>query len=102
MFRRYKQDCIFLKRIRRWSNQYWYNFSDINRIKIQNPIWVDFIGLKHIYLLKKTKTRKWDTRSKNKWGKKGIKNYFYSSDYNTRIKDKNRFKKELLNEYGYR
>ena len=102
MWRRYKQDCIIMKRMRKWSGHYWYRFSDVNKIMIEKPLWIDSIGLQHIYILKKTRTRKWDTRHKSKWGKRGKRNYNYSSDYYTRIKDKVRFRKELINEYGYR
>lgn len=87
--------------MKRWSGHYWYRFNDINGITIQKPLWVDSIGLKTTCISKKTRTRKWDTRNKRKWGKKGKRNYDYSSDYWTRIKDKVRFRKELMSEYGY-
>jgi len=86
--------------MRRWSSFYWYRFTDVNNIRIEKPLWIDAMGLQHIYILKKTRTRKWDTRLKTKWGKKGKKNYDYSSDPNTRVKDKNRFRREIM-EYGY-
>ena len=100
MWRRYKRDCYHLKRMKRWSNFYWYKFTDINRIRIEKPLWIDGIGLQHIYILRDTRTRKYDTAHKTKWGKKGKRNYDYSSDPNTRVKDKVRFLKELK-EYGY-
>jgi hypothetical protein len=87
--------------MKRWSGFYWYKFTDINGIKIEKPLWIDGLGLQHINILKHTRTRKWDTRHKRKWGKKGKRNFDYSSDYYTRVKDKVRFQKELRQEYGY-
>jgi hypothetical protein len=101
MWRRYKRDCYHLKRMKRWSGLYWYKFTDVNKISIDKPLWIDGIGLQHIYILRDCRTRIWDTRHKRKWGKKGKRNFDYSSDYYTRIKDKVRFQKELRNEYGY-
>jgi hypothetical protein len=100
MWRRYKQECYHLRRMKRWSGLYWYRFTDINGISLMKPLWIDGVGLQNINLLKKTRTRKWDTIHKKKWGKKGKRNYDYSSDPNTRIKDKVRFQRELR-EYGY-
>jgi len=100
-WRRSKAESYHLKRMKRWSSFYWYRFNDVNHIRIQKPLWVDSIGLQNIYILKKTRTRYWDTRTKKKWGKKGKRNYDYSYDPNTRVKDKVRFLKELR-EYGYR
>jgi hypothetical protein len=87
--------------MKRWSGFYWYKFTDINGIKVEKPLWIDGLGLQHINILKHTRTRKWDTRHKRKWGKKGKRNFDYSSDYYTRVKDKVRFQKELRQEYGY-
>lgn len=81
--------------MKRWSNFYWYRFTDVNHLRIEKPLWIDSMGLQHINILKETRTRKWDTRHKKKWGKKGKRNYDYSSDPNTRVKDKVRFLKEL-------
>ena len=86
--------------MKRWSNFYWFRFTDINGIPIVKPLWIDGLSLPHINILKKTRTRKWDTRHKKKWGKKGKRNYDYSSDPFTRIKDKTRFQRELR-EDGY-
>jgi hypothetical protein len=101
MWRRYISECYHLKRMKRWSGFYWYKFTDINGIKVEKPLWIDGLGLQHINILKHTRTRKWDTRHKRKWGKKGKRNFDYSSDYYTRVKDKVRFQKELRQEYGY-
>jgi hypothetical protein len=101
MWRRYIKECYHLRRMKRWSGFYWYKFTDINGIKIEKPLWIDGLGLQHINILKHTRTRKWDTRHKRKWGKKGKRNFDYSSDYYTRVKDKVRFQKELRQEYGY-
>ncbi len=87
--------------MKRWSNYYWYRFTDINGIRIDKPLWIDSIGLKNICILRDTRTRHWDTIMKCKWGKKGKKSYDYSSDPNTRPKDKLRFYKELK-EYGFK
>lgn len=86
--------------MKRWSSFYWYKFTDVNEIRIEKPLWIDSIGLKHICILRDTRTRKWDTVHKKKWGKKGKRNFDYSSDPNTRVKDKVRFLRELR-EYGY-
>jgi hypothetical protein len=99
-WRRFKLECYHLRRMKRWSGLYWYRWTDVNLISIQKPIWIDSIGLRNVNIAKKTRTTKWDTRHKMKWGKKGKKNYDYSSDPNTRVKDKVRFQRELR-EYGY-
>ena len=51
-------------------------------------------------IYKSIRTTRWSSRCKVKWGKKGKKNFDWSSDPNTRPKDRQRFKKELL-ENGY-
>jgi hypothetical protein len=100
MWRRYKEECVVLRRVRKWSSYHWYRFNDVNKIRINKPLWIDSIGLQSTYKSKSITTTKWDTRHKNKWGKKGKRHWDYSSDPNTRVKQKIMFLKELK-EYGY-
>jgi hypothetical protein len=100
MWRRYRRECYHIKRMKRCVNFYWTSVIDVNFIIIKKPLWSDLISTQHFYILRDTKTRKYDSYVKTKWGKSGKKNYDYSSDRNTRVKDKIRFFKELR-EYGY-
>jgi len=101
-WRRHKLEIFYIRRVKRWTNSsyHWHRFTDVNNIRINTPRWFDYLGLQNIYVLKKTRTRQWNTRVKTKWGKKGKRNYDYSSDPWTRIKDKNNFLRELRN-YEY-
>ena len=85
--------------MKRWSGLYWYRFKDINEIYLSRPIWIDLINHQAINKLRDTRTTKWDTRHKVKWGKQGRKNYDWSSDPNTRHKQKILVRKQLK-EYG--
>jgi hypothetical protein len=98
-WRRGKLELYLLIRMKRWSGLYWYRFQDVNDILLQKPIWIDLINHKEINRLRDTRTTKWDSRHKIKWGKKGRKNYDWSSNINTRPKQKNLFIKELI-EHG--
>lgn len=83
------------------ANYHWYRFEDVCGINIGNPLWCDYIGLQCAYFFKNGTTNKYDTRDKVKWGKSGKKSYDWSSDPNTRHKDKQRYKKEL-SELGFK
>lgn len=97
-WRRHKLECKVKNRLRRLDHQRWRRLVDANGINIPNPSWVDFIGTQSEFMYKYQTTHKYDTRYKSKWGKKGKKNYDYSSDPWTRVKDKNRFLKILMEE----
>jgi hypothetical protein len=94
-WRRYKEDVIVIKRLKISvdRNNHW-NLKDANGYFIDNPIWCDIIGSHDAHRYKTFVTTKWDSRYKDKWGKKNILRY-YNSDYDTRKKDKVRYKKEL-------
>lgn len=95
-YRRYIEDVKVIKRLKRISNKTWYRFVDVNDILFSQPLWMDHIGCKSQFNFKTFTTDKLDTRYKSKWGKgKGRKNYEYSSDNWTRVKDKRNYYKEL-------
>jgi hypothetical protein len=63
-WRRYRQDVIFIKRIKSRfskSSQWWY-FLNSNDDEIENPSWVDLVGCKHINFYKCDKTDKHSER----------------------------------------
>jgi hypothetical protein len=100
-WRRHKSDCFFLKRIKRQVHStyifvFWSKFT----VKHYDPLWIDKISSKDVLIYKSIRTPKWNSRVKVKWGKKGKKNYDWSSDVNTRPKQKQIVMKELR-EYGY-
>jgi hypothetical protein len=102
-WRRYKSDCHFLRILKRQVFNRYFRFrfaSGDFALKIFDPIWTDKIGSSDIMIYKSIRTTKWQSRCKVKWGKKGRKNFDWSFDPNTRPKDKQRFKKELI-EHGY-
>lgn len=100
-WRRWKSDVKVLRRMKKQSRRFfWFRFLDVNGVYLDRPRWFDLIGSQQAYLLKSQTTLSWFRHYKGKWGKKGKKSYNYSSDYDTRIKDKVRFMKELK-EYGY-
>lgn len=101
-WRRYVEDRKVIKRLRRahrFGYRWW--FIDANEKKITNPKWFDSIGTSGAHDYKTFVTTLADTNYKTSWGKKGKRNYDYSCDPNTRVRDKKRFKKEL-NELGFK
>lgn len=100
-WRRFKSDCHFLKRIKKQSfYNYIYMFWSTYSIKVYDSQWMDLISSEHVYRYKDIRTCRWRTRNKVKYGKRGKRNFDWSSDSNTRPKDKMRFRKEL-EDYGY-
>lgn len=97
-WRRHKRESKIISRLKRLSNRHWWRLKDANGINIPSPVWTDFIATDNEFDIKSQSTVKYDTRYKTKWGKKGKRNYDYSSDYHTRIKDKVRFQKLLKEE----
>lgn len=97
-WRRYKQETKVKARLKRLMNQNWWRLVDANGIAISVPLWTDFIGTRTEFEIKRQTTSRYDTRYKTKWGKKGKRNYDYSSDPFTRVKDKIRFLKLLKEE----
>ena len=101
-WRRQMENEKVIKRLKaRSAKSSWWRFHDICGIKIQNPLWSDFIGTQISFFYKCSSTSKYDTKNKVKWGKKGKSNYDWSFDPWTRPKDKKRYKKEL-NELGFK
>jgi len=103
-WRRYKQEIKTKNRMTRLlRSSGWWRFVDPNGIVIQSPQWFDMIGTESEFQFKTLSTTRYDSRYKNKWGKKGKRSYDYSFDPFTRIKDKVRFRKilqEELNDFG--
>jgi hypothetical protein len=103
-WRRHKSECHFLRNIKRKARSSYYRFTIKYTgdyfFRLYNPLWIDKIGSDDIMIYKSIRTSKWESRHKVKWGKKGKKNFDWSSDPNTRPKDKEKFRKELL-ENGY-
>lgn len=98
-WRRHKQEAKTKSRIVRILKRHgWWRFIDANGIKLDRPQWYDFIGTESEFTFKTLVTTRYDSRYKTKWGKKGKRNYDYSSDPFTRVKDKVRFQKLLKEE----
>ena len=98
-WRRYIEYKKVIKRLKNDSLKNYWRYTDSNDIPISNYMWIDLIGSQRAYLFKNITTSVSYTRNKDKWGHKSRKTYNYTSDPNTRVKDKKRFKKEL-NELG--
>lgn len=99
-WRRYKSDLIYKKRLKRLSGVWWYRFQDLNKIRIQHPMWWDRIGLKSFNYLRHTTTKECDTKNKMKWGKSKRKCINSFCKKMTREKFKRDFLKEMR-DYGY-
>jgi hypothetical protein len=82
-WRRYKQDLIFVKRIKRQfskSSQWWY-FLNSNGDEIEHPRWIDLVGCKHINFFKCDKTDKHSSKIKNKYSLNRTKRQYYRPKY---------------------
>jgi hypothetical protein len=100
-WRRTKSECHFLKRIKKQTfYNFVYMFWSSYSLKKYNSKWMDLISSNQVYKYKDVRTCKWQSRNKVKYGKKGKKNFDWSSSQNTRPKDKSRIRKELV-DYGY-
>jgi hypothetical protein len=99
-WRRHIENKKVIKRLTNRRYYYW-RYTDNNSILINNPTWVDAIGSRLCYLYKNITTTIDDTKNKTKWGHRKKMNFDYTSDPNTRVGDKKRFKKEL-NELGFK
>ena len=98
-WRRHKQEIKTKSRmVRLLRAGGWYRYVDANGLRIHRPQWFDMIGTENEFDFKSFSTSRYDTRYKTKWGKKGRRNYDYSSDPFTRVKDKVRFRKLLKEE----
>lgn len=98
-WRRYIEYTKVIKRLKNIRRGYY--FHDINRIRIEIPIWSDYIGTDVAFSFKTMTTDRWQTRYKSKWGKVKNNKWGDYSDHFTRVKDKDRFRKQL-DELGYK
>lgn len=95
-WRRYKQEVKTKNRlILSIGRDGWWNFRDVNGIKIENPQWFDFIGTEMEFKFKTLTTTRYDSKYKTKWGKRG---FLRSNELKTRIGDKKFFKIILRDE----
>lgn len=96
-WRRYKEEEIVVKRLKRLRGR-WYYYIDKNNRRVQNPIWSDFIGTSHHFMFKTYTTCKNDSKFKVKYSPNKTKGY-WRGDVN-RSRDKVQFRKMLDREYG--
>lgn len=101
-WRRYIEEHKVIYRLKNIANKnHFYRWCDINKDIYNNPRWINYVGTTWHYTSKTITTSIYDSEYKMKWGKKGKRNYYYSSEYDSRVKDKVRFLK-LLIELGYK
>jgi hypothetical protein len=67
MWRRWRQEIVYKRRICSDRISPYIGFQGNNQIKIRNPKWSDLIGSTRFYLYKSISTHKWDSRRKIKY-----------------------------------
>ena len=100
-YRRHMEDVKVIRRLKIKIRELWY-ISDCNGMNFKNGRWMDLIGTDTAWDSMTMSTDNWASRNKTKWGSKSKRRkYWDSSDPWTRVKDKERFKKEMDYE-GYK
>lgn len=101
-WRRFQLEKKYRRRIKKFCRR-WYYFRTANGDKIQNPIWVDFIGNAYYFHFKNGSTIKDDSKYSSKYSPNKKKSYSrdkrnYKLSYGLREKDKFLIQK-IIREY---
>jgi hypothetical protein len=65
-WRRFQEEKIYRRRIKQFCRN-WYYFRTANGDKINDPLWVDFIGLQEFFFYKHGTTKRHDSKYKVKY-----------------------------------
>jgi len=100
-YRRYMEEVKVISRLKGKEGRR-YRIKDADDVWVENYRWIDMIGTHDEWVSKTLTTTRSDTSYKLKWGLKGKKRkYADSSNPWTRVKDKERYKRDLEHE-GYK
>jgi hypothetical protein len=103
-WRRYKQEVIVKKRLKKFNSDTWWGYTTPNGDKIKSHIWSDDIGSAESHFYKSNVTRKSDSRYEIKYSPNRRYSYYRDmkknkDSFGTRELDKKDFLK-ILRENG--
>jgi hypothetical protein len=105
-WRRYAQDKVFIRRLKKLSHGRWYKFTTVNGDLVTYPKWYDFIGTDQYFFYKNGSTDKWNTRHSSKYSPNKNTGYHRRKkikDQSCGLREKDKLQLyRMLKEYGIR